>query len=197
MAAVGNSFGPASSQALIPLTGAMPGTRSAWQSLIETSTLAAIEVACQSLPEDVRRDLRGVAQALRGGNLSVSLRELDRAWRRFPDLSRTLAPVYGRLLSLEGRDPNAALRMLDHSVDPDPDLAALGALALLRMRSCDEASRRIGEALSGFCVLPESLLSAVAREIVGEVHLRGGWAALGPGLELVGECLGIGAQDSL
>src|SRR5450755_2218188 len=105
MAAVGNSFGPASGQALVPLTGAMPGTQSAWQSLIETSTLAAIEIACESVPADLRRDLLKIAGSLRSEDVDDSLREIDRAWRRFPELSRTLAPVYGRLLSLDGCDP--------------------------------------------------------------------------------------------
>jgi len=48
--------------------------------------------------------LKRVSEALRRDCLDEALRQIDQAWRRFPDEAEVLAPIYARLLALEERD---------------------------------------------------------------------------------------------
>ena len=126
-------------------------------------------------------------------DLDHALREIDRTWRHSdPDALPVLAAVYGRLLSLEGRDHPATLAMLGRAapVAPDPDIAALIAWTLERNGQHDEACRRISSALMSFCVVPGGLLAQLAGWIAFGPSARGsGWVGLGPDLVGHGEFL--------
>ncbi len=138
------------------------------------------------------RSLRQVREALRADALETALRHLDRAWRCLPEDATTLAPIYGRLLVLEDRDYDAALRLLQRALDlaPDPDAAALIALALLRLRRPDDARRQLEAALAQYCVVSGGALFHVAGEVMQHPHIGApGWIGRGPGLEIVGELL--------
>jgi len=122
--------------------------------------------------------------------LGVALRNLDCAWRGLPEHAATLAPIYGRLLMLEARDFYAALRLLQRAIEfaPDPDVAALIAVALLRLERIEEARRQLEATLAAYCVVPGGLLGLAAAEIMQHPAVDApGWIGLGPTLELVGE----------
>ena len=139
---------------------------------------------------DAARTLRQVRNALRAHALDDALRDLDRAWRCLPDDAATLAPVYGLLLILEARDYDAALRLLQRAIEfaPDPDVAALIALALLRLQRPEDAGRQLEAALADYCVMSGGLLFHVAGEIMQHPAVgTPGWIGRGPDLELVGE----------
>jgi GT2 family glycosyltransferase len=134
--------------------------------------------------------LRQIRSALRAHTLDSALRSLDRAWRGQTDDAALLAPIYGRLLLLEARDHDAALRLLQRASQfaPDPDVAALIALALLRLRRAEEARRQLEAALRDYCVVPGGLLFHVAGEVMRHPAMGApGWIGRGPKLELVGE----------
>jgi len=134
--------------------------------------------------------LRRVRDALVSDRLTVSLRELDRAWRCLLDEATTFAPLYGQLLLLEGRDYYAALGLLQRSLEygPSPDTAALMALALLQLERAEDAGRQLRAALHEYCVAPGSILYAVAAEVARHPAIRTpGWVGRGPKLELLGE----------
>jgi GT2 family glycosyltransferase len=150
-----------------------------------------------SLP--AAKSLRQVRQALRADGLDMALRTLDRAWRCLPEDAAVLAPIYGRLLSLEGRDHYAALRLLHRAIDfaPDPDAAALIALALWRLDRIQDARTRLEAALANYCVLPGGLLYLLAGKFAQDPQIRvPGWIGRGPNLELTGE-LSSGEPASL
>jgi GT2 family glycosyltransferase len=156
--------------------------RSLIQVLSETLRGGASRPACRILEE-----ARG---ALRAGVLDVALRQLDRSWRCLPQDAATLAPIYGRLLVLEGRDYDAALGLLQRATKsaPDPDVAALIALSLLRLERHEEAARQMEAAVAEFCVVPGGLLFHVAGAITRHPASRApGWIGRGPNLELLGE----------
>ena len=135
------------------------------------------------------RSLRRVRDALRADKLDIALRELDRAWRSLPGDAATLAPIYGRLLSLEATDDEAALHLLRRAMEftPDPDVAALIALALLRLQRLDEAQRQLKAALAQYGVAPDGLLLKIAGELMQHAAIKTpGWVGRGPHLELVG-----------
>lgn len=136
--------------------------------------------------------------ALESNSLRDALAALDSAWRALPDEADTLAPIYGRLLTLEGRDYGAALRILERASCPDPDLIAARALALLAQLRGDEARRLVASALADFCVLPGGLLARVASNLLqtGDGPLPG-WIGVGPAFELVGELGGEELSHSL
>ena len=94
------------------------------------------------------RDLEKARDALYDGSLDIALRNLDRAWRCLPQDAAALAPIYGRLLALEGRDYSAALGLLQRAADlaPHPDVAALIAtvLAASRGRSAPRGGSHCG-----------------------------------------------------
>jgi GT2 family glycosyltransferase len=134
------------------------------------------------------RSFRTLLGALRCGAVDVALRHLDRAWRCRPEEASTLAPIYGRLLLLEGGDPGAALHLLRRAGEfaPDPDGAALIAWAQRHGRPA-EARAQLSSALAAYAVVPGGLLSVVAGSLMrlwGDVP---GWVARGPDLQLVGE----------
>jgi GT2 family glycosyltransferase len=135
------------------------------------------------------RSLRRVRDALRADKLDIALRELDRAWRSLPGDAATLAPIYGRLLLLEATDEEAALHLLRRAMEftPDPDVAALIALALLRLQRLDEAQRQLKAALAQYGVAPDGLLLKIAGELMQHAAIKiPGWVGRGPHLELVG-----------
>lgn len=135
------------------------------------------------------RSLRRVRDALRADTLDIALRELDRAWRSLPEDAATLAPLYGRLLSLEATDDEAALHLLRRALEftPDPDVAALIALALLRLQRLEEAQRQLEAALAQYGVAPDGLLFHIAGEVLQHVATKPpGWVGRGSRLELVG-----------
>ena len=124
---------------------------------------------------------------VRSGRLCVTL---DRAWRCLPDDAATLAPIYGRLLFLEARDHYAALRLLQRAIDigPDPDVAALIVLVLLRLERPEDARQRLAAALADYCVVPGGLLAHAAGETVQHPAIEApGWVGRGAALEFVGE----------
>lgn len=131
-----------------------------------------------------------MGDALRADALDVALRRVDRAWRSLTVDAATLAPIYGRLLMLEGRDFDAALGLLQRALDaaPDPELAALAALATLRLDRPEDARRQLDSALAQFCVAPDGLLSGVCGLFMQHPAIDvPGWIGRGPKLELVGE----------
>jgi GT2 family glycosyltransferase len=147
----------------------------------------------------VARSLRATRDALRAYAIDVALRTLDQAWRCLPESAATLAPIYARLLMLDGGDSEAALHLLKRAAGfaPDPDLAALMALALLRLRRPDDARRELEAALAAYCVVPEQLLFPVAGEVMQHPDIAApGWIGRGPHLELVGELSSPGLNHS-
>jgi GT2 family glycosyltransferase len=127
---------------------------------------------------------------LRAHSLDLALRHLDRAWRSQPEEAAMLASIYGRLLVLEARDHYAALGLLQRAMDlaPDPEVAALIVLSLLRLQRPEDARRHFEAAVAAHCVVSGGLLFEVAREVILHPAIRApGWVGRGPDLELVGE----------
>src|SRR5579862_3986492 len=153
------------------------------------SALHALEVATRGASgRSLVRSLREVTVALRHRPLPLALKLIDRAWRTLPDAVHTLAPLYGRLLLLEDRDPDAALRVLARVECPDADVAALTARAMFMLRRADDARGTLEAALKTYSVAPHGLLWCEASAALdrAELHLPG-WIGTGPTLELVGE----------
>ena len=126
--------------------------------------------------------------ALQKHSLTEALREIDRCWRTLPLEAATLAPLYGRLLSLEDQDHDAALAVLQQIDAPDADDAALRVHALLQLRRGEDARRELGRALGDYCLEPAGLLACVAREVLLHPDTEAaGWFGFGPKLELTGE----------
>jgi GT2 family glycosyltransferase len=131
-----------------------------------------------------------VRKALGAGELATALRNLDRAWRFLPEGTTILAPIYARLLALEGSDPYATLGLLKRAHDsaPDPEIAALSCLTLLRLERFDDASRQLDQALTEYCVIPGGLLFRAAASVTGHGGANAtGWVGRGPKLELLGQ----------
>jgi len=136
------------------------------------------------------RSLRQVRDALRADALDSALRHLDGAWRCLPDEAAMLAPIYGRLLMLEARDDDAALRLLQRAIEfsPDPDVAALIALALLRLRHPEDGRRQLEATLREYCVVSGGLVCRIAGQVMRHPAISvPGWIGRAPNLELVGE----------
>jgi GT2 family glycosyltransferase len=143
-----------------------------------------------AVSSDIARALRQVRAALRVDALDEALRHLDRAWRCLTEDAATLAPIYGLLLTLEARHHDAALRLLQRAIDfaPDPDVAALIALALLRLQRPEDARRQLEAALADYCIVPGGLLFHVAGDVMRHAAVEApGWIGRGPDLEFVGE----------
>ncbi len=107
-----------------------------------------------------------------------------------PEHALTLAPAYGYLLLLQGGDYYAALGLLQRALEfgPNPDAAALVALALLRLERAADAQERLQTVLSEYCAVP----GVTPFQAAGEIALHPavgapGWVGRGPGLELLGE----------
>ena len=153
------------------------------------SALRAIEVATAGTANRrLGRQLREIRVALQHQSVHAALRLVDRAWRTTPNAVQILAPVYGRLLSLEDRDPDAALRVLSQIDSPDPDVAALMARAYTVLLRSDDARSGLNEALKAYCVSPQGLLCRQASAALQIATLdAAGWIGRGPALEFVGE----------
>jgi GT2 family glycosyltransferase len=133
--------------------------------------------------------LNEVREAVWARKLEVALRHIDRAWRCRPEDAATLAPLYGHLLLLEARDPDAALHLLrrGETLAPDPGGAALIALALLRADRDAEARAQLESALASYAVAPGGLLFHVAGTLLRQLPDTPGWIGRAPDLALVGE----------
>jgi len=142
-----------------------------------------------------------IRSELRAHELDQALRHLDHAWRhQSPDDAAMLAPIYGGLLALEARDQDAALRLLQRAADlaPDPDVAALIALALLRLKRAEQARAQLGTALADYCVVPDGLLYQVAGMLMHDPAVKApGWIGRGPELEVIGELAAIESSNVL
>jgi GT2 family glycosyltransferase len=160
-------------------------------SLVRGSLFHLLNERLRAPPNAVSaRVLKSIRDALQDDRIDVALRHVDRAWRQLPEHSATFAPIYGRLLSLEATDFNAALGLLRCAVDfaPDPDAAALTVHALLRLQRAQEARREFNLALADYCVEPGGLLARAGGEILKHAGLDApGWIGRGPNLEVVGE----------
>ena len=159
--------------------------------LLRRSLLRALNECLRGVASQAaQRNLQQARNALRAGALDAALRNVDRVWRCVPDDAASVAPIYGRLLVLEGRDYEAARGLLQQAlkVTPDPDIAALLALSLLRLQRHEDAQRQLEAALGGFCVVPGHLLFHVAGIIMRHPAIKAaGWLGRGQHLELLGE----------
>jgi GT2 family glycosyltransferase len=164
---------------------------STFSSLLHDSLFEVLNESLKGAASDAAAgSLRTVRDAVRAGDLGNALRNLDRAWRCLPEDAAILAPIYGRLLILDARDDDAALRLLCRAIDsaPDPDVAALIALALFRLQRAEDGRRQLQAALQEYCVAPGGVLFHVAGTIVQLPAAKApGWIGRGPKLELVGE----------
>ena len=163
------------------------------------SALRALEVATAGTANRrLARQLREIRVALQHQSLHAALRLVDRAWRTTLNATETLAPIYGRLLSLEDRDADAALRVLSQIDGPDPDVAALMARAYTLLLRSDDARSSLNEALKAYCVSPQGLLCRQASVALQIADLdAAGWIGRGPALEFVGELAQGRSADSL
>jgi GT2 family glycosyltransferase/glycosyltransferase involved in cell wall biosynthesis len=159
--------------------------------LLRISTLQAVESALRGgVSRPARHSLHQIRYALHTGAVVAALRDIDRAWRTLPKDASMLAPIYGRLLSFDEGDPDAALHLLHRGAEaaPDADIAALTVRMLLLLRRAGDAKQALGLALQRFCLLPDGLLGYIATEVLrhGEIQAVG-WVGLGPALEFNGE----------
>lgn len=137
---------------------------------------------------DLARHLDEVRLELKKGAVPEAIRLVDRALRTFPGANEVLAPIYARLMSLDDRDPDAALRLLQLIEVLDSDVPALLARAYLSLRRADDARRTLDLALKNFCVAEDSLLARTASKAMVSPELQApGWVGRGPSLELIGE----------
>jgi GT2 family glycosyltransferase len=136
------------------------------------------------------RCLGEIRLALQNDSVQAAIRLIDRAWRTRPSAAETLAPIYARLLSLEDRDHDAALRLLQTIGAPDADVAALTVRAYLGLRRTDDAKRYLDLALTKHSLAPDSLLAREASQVLQnpDVHAPG-WVGLSPTLEFHGELM--------
>ncbi len=154
---------------------------------------AQLEAALRMLPLARRRvepsalaDLKAIEHGLRDKHLDSALRHIDRAWRAHPDLA-PLTSLYGRLLALEARDREAALRML-HRAPQDADGAALIVDTLLALGRAEEAQATLSVALKKFALQPDDLLWRVASSALSHVEIAApGWIGRLPNLNFCGE----------
>jgi GT2 family glycosyltransferase/glycosyltransferase involved in cell wall biosynthesis len=163
------------------------------------STLETLDVIARgaSSPALVRR-LREIHAALQQQSPGTALKLIDRAWRALPDAPAALAPIYGRLLLLEERDADAALRVLGRVESPDADVAALTVRAYLRLRRCDDARRALEAALRAYALVPQGLLASETAAALRASDLKAvGWIGVGPSLEFIGELAPGHGPDAL
>jgi GT2 family glycosyltransferase len=139
---------------------------------------------------EAARSLEIARQALCANELPVALRNVDHAWRCLPADVAVLAPIYARLLMIDARDYGAALRLLERAIQlaPEPELAGLMAVALLRSGRSQDARQQLEKALGAYCVMPDGVLSQAAGEVISHPEVRvPGWIGRGPDLAFVGE----------
>jgi GT2 family glycosyltransferase len=159
--------------------------------LASASLFRSVIGALRSVPPGrmVARSLAVIRGTL-PDDLGVALRHADRAWRELPEFAPIFAPIYARLLALDGMDFLAALRMLDTALglSPDPDLAALRVYALLRLQRTDEACLAFEVALHHYCIDPAGLLARVGSELLRASGVSmPGWIGRASDLSLLGE----------
>jgi len=136
--------------------------------------------------------LKLVRDALSADDLALALRNLDRAWRCFPEHALCTAPLYARVLMLDAGDYEAALRMaqLASTSSPDPEMAAIRVLSLLRLGRSDEAVENLEDALAQYCVVQGGALAGAADEVLQHPSVDApGWIGLGPTLAHVSRLL--------
>src|SRR5437764_6988368 len=134
------------------------------------------------------RAVRCGEDALRRSDIDAALREVDRAWRSLPEEAATVAPIYARLLALDGRDHDAALRMAGRAAQfrPDPELEALTVRALLGLHREAEAIQRLEAVLARFCLIPGEALSQAAAQLLRGSRLAVcGWVGVTPSLDFI------------
>lgn len=144
------------------------------------------------------RSFQQIRFALQHDSVQTAIRLIDRVWRTLPEEAEALAPIYGRLMSLEDRDPDAALRLLQRVDTQDADVAALTAHVYLKLRRPDDAKRHLELALKGHSVTPGGLLAREASHALEITDAQiAGWVGLGPTLEFHGELAAGWSADSL
>ena len=154
-----------------------------------TSVLRALERdLLGGVTGELAHHLNEVRLELKRGAVPHAIRVIDRAFRTLPSATAVLAPIYARLMSLEDRDPDAALRLLQLIEVPDSEVPALLARAYLRLRRADDARRTLDQALRTFCVAADGALARTASRAITLPELQApGWVGRGPSLELIGE----------
>ena len=163
------------------------------------SALRALEhVPLGGAHRALKGHLHDIRLSLKNDSVHAAIRLIDRAWRSLPDVAASLAPIYGRLLSLEDRDHDAALRLLQQVEAPDADVAALTIRAYWRLRRSDDARRHLDLALKEYSLVPGGLLSKEASAALRMADVQmAGWVGLGPTLEFSGELNAAASADSL
>jgi GT2 family glycosyltransferase len=120
-------------------------------------------------PKRAATALRAVLGDLDTAPLSQTVRNLDKLWRSAPaECLGVLAPVYGRLLALEGKYPQAALKMLQRASAgiPDVDCEALKAHLLLELNLAGDARKQLDSTLARFSRVEGGLLWHVAAQLL-------------------------------
>ncbi len=159
--------------------------------LIFASILSAIEVDRRGSTRAGASALKEIGHALLSDSLDAALRLADRAWRDLPDDAQVLAGIYGRLVALEARQPDAALRLLQRFPISHPDVAALTAHSLIQLRRRDDARESLERSLGEFCVSESSLLAHVAASLLSDPDIpAGGWVGIDAALDCIGELRG-------
>jgi hypothetical protein len=153
------------------------------------SALKALELdRLGGVTGELARHLDKVRLELKKGSLPEAIRWIDRAWRTLPGTAEVLAPIYARLMSLDDREPDATLRLLELIDVPDPDVSALLSRVHLRLRRAEDARRTLDGALKRFCVAEDGLLAQAASQAIMISSLQmPGWVGRGGSLEFIGE----------
>jgi GT2 family glycosyltransferase len=98
-----------------------------------------------------------------------------------------LAPIYYRLLLLDDRDHDAALRLLQRIEVADADIAALTVHTYLKLQRAADARRHLDQALQQYCLGPAGLLAWEASQALKNADMQAvGWVGLRPTLHFVG-----------
>lgn len=127
--------------------------------------------------------LKTIDESRKAGDLRAALRAGDRAWRTMPAHAATIAPVLGRLLLEDSREPLAAANILLRAAELAPAAAIEADLirAMCMLGQTGAASSRLTAALQRYAVAPDDALAALARELIdSSVTPLRGWAALTP-----------------
>jgi GT2 family glycosyltransferase/glycosyltransferase involved in cell wall biosynthesis len=117
-----------------------------------------------------------------------------------PDEAQTVAPIYARLLAIDGRDDEAALRMAGRAAQfrPDPEFEALAVRSLLNLHREGEAIQRLETALTRFCAIPGHPLAQVAAEVLRDSSLSvPGWVGINRSLDFIWQLSSGEDADSL
>lgn len=125
---------------------------------------------------------------MRGNSIAAAVRLIDRAWRTAGAEALSLAPIFVRLLSLEDRDPDAVLRLVERVDTADADIVAMRVHACMRLRRPDEAMQVLSQGLRQLCLADTGLLAFEASAALGSPQTHAvGWVGLTADLRLVGE----------